>query len=191
MAGLLCRLLRTLPGSGTSACGDPEALLAALVDALVERQRDLHSLLGRCAGRSLARQQQTLLRLLRVRHAIECNPDVRLDLEQLASTARYSPCHLIRVHRAVFGQTPSEYAADLRARQAWEMVSRSRLLICEITEMLGFESQSAFCRAFKNAFGRTTSEVRRCGMVPAHLPTPDNGPAREAAPAGLDCQAAA
>ena len=77
-----------------------------------------------------------------------------------AAAARYSPCHLIRLHRAVFGETPSEYATRLRERQAWDMVCGSRLLICEITEMLGFESQSAFCRAFKNAFGRTTSQVR-------------------------------
>ena len=160
VAGLVCRLLRNGRQPASRRAGDCDALLTALVDALVERQQDLQSLLARCSGRSLARQQQTLLRLLRVRHAIECNTDLRLDLEQLAAAARYSPCHLIRLHRAVFGETPSEYATRLRERQAWDMVCGSRLLICEITEMLGFESQSAFCRAFKNAFGRTTSQVR-------------------------------
>jgi len=160
VAGLMCRLLRGANEAMSRPSGDPDALLTALVDALAERQQDLQMLLARCSGRSLARQQQTLLRLLRVRHAIECNTDLRLDLDQLASAAGYSPCHLIRVHRAVFGETPSEYATRLRERQAWDMVCGSRLLICEITEMLGFESQSAFCRAFKNAFGRTTSQVR-------------------------------
>lgn len=55
--------------------------------------------------------------------------------------------------------------------------------ICEITEMLGFESQSAFCRAFKTSFGITTSQARRLQVAataqwsderfaPAHVPQP-------------------
>ena len=78
----------------------------------------------------------------------------------LAASASYSPCHLIRSYRDVFGETPSEYASRLRFERAWRLVNDTTMPICEITEMLGFESQSAFCRAFKNAFGRTTSQVR-------------------------------
>lgn len=160
-AGLFVRLARSISAAPVRPAGESVTLFAALCAALAERQDALQSLLPRCNGRTLARRQQTLLRLLRVRHALECNPDVRLDLEHLATMANYSPCHLIRVYRGVFGETPAEYAARLREQQAWRMVSGTGLPICEITEMLGFESQSAFCRAFKNAFGRTTSEVRR------------------------------
>jgi AraC-like DNA-binding protein len=160
-AGLLARLAREGGAGSKRPAGDPATLFPALWAVLAERQDDLQKRLSRCNGRTLARRQQTLLRLLRVRHAIECNPDVRLDLECLAKAANYSPCHLIRVYRGVFDETPSEYAARLREQQAWRMVCGTGLPICEITEMLGFESQSAFCRAFKNTFGRTTSEVRR------------------------------
>ena len=41
-------------------------------------------------------------------------------------------------------------AAALPAVQAWSE-----------TEALGFESQSAFCRAFKQSFGVTATELRR------------------------------
>lgn len=160
-AGLLARLARSAQPAPTRSAGDAAALFGALRTALADQQAELRSLLPRCNGRTYARRQQTLLRLLRVRHMIECHPDMRMDLERLAALANYSPCHLIRVYRGVFGETPYEYAARLRERQAWEMVSGTGLPICEITEMLGFESQSAFCRAFKNTFGQTTSEVRR------------------------------
>ena len=160
-AGLLARIARDGHAGDARTPGDPATLLEALHSALGDLQIDLQACLARCNGRTLARRQQTLLRLLRVRHAIECNPDVRLDLDALSGMANYSPCHLIRIYRSVFGETPTEYAARLRERQAWDMVSGTGLPICEITGMLGFESQSAFCRAFKNAFGRTTSEVRR------------------------------
>lgn len=165
--GLFARLARDSHATRSRPSGDPLTLLDALCATLAEHQHTLQAHLARCNGRTLARRQQTLLRLLRVRHAIECNADTRLDLDVLAGMANYSPCHLIRIYRSVFGETPNEYAVRLRERQAWEMVSRTGLPICEITEMLGFESQSAFCRAFKNAFGRTTSEVRRLQLPQA------------------------
>lgn len=157
-AALLFALMRLAETSNTD---DAERLFDALKTSLREEQQVLHALLPRCNGRTPARRRQTLMRLLRVRHRIQCHPDTRLDLESLARTASYSPCHLIRVFRAVFDETPSDYAARLREEQAWHMVIDTRLPICEITGMLGFESQSAFCRAFKNAFGKTTSEVRQ------------------------------
>lgn len=144
-----------------AAAGEGDSLVAALCAALVEQQRDLHRHLSRCSGRTLRRQQQTLQRLLRVRHLIRHPPDGRLDVQRLARSASYSPCHLIRLHRDVFDETPSEYAARLRFDRAWRMVRDTRMPVCEITEVLGFESQSAFCRAFKHSFGLTATQLRR------------------------------
>ena len=80
---------------------------------------------------------------------------------RLAPSASYSPSHLIRLYRDVFDETPSEYAARLRFERAWRMVRDTTMPVCEITEALGFESQSAFCRAFKQSFGVTATELRR------------------------------
>ncbi|MFT3761044.1 MAG: AraC family transcriptional regulator [Pseudoxanthomonas sp.] len=133
----------------------------ALCVALDEFMAPARELLEKCSGRTMKHHQQTLQRLLRVRHVIRHGAELRPDLASLARMANYSPYHLIRVYRSVFGETPFEYAARLREERAWRMVNDTILPICEITEMLGFESQSAFCRAFKNAFGTTASEVRR------------------------------
>ena len=96
-----------------------------------------------------------------MQHLIRCNIDDRLDLPRLGGIANYSTTHLIRIYRSVFGQTPCEYATRLRHQRAWELVCGTGLSVCEFTDALGFESGSAFCRAFKHAFGCTTGEARR------------------------------
>ncbi|MDN5781560.1 MAG: AraC family transcriptional regulator [Luteimonas sp.] len=157
---LLVRLARC--ARGTAGPGfDPATLVEAVCAALVEQQHDLHARVQRCSGRTLQRRRQTMLRLLRVRHLIESQGDERPDLMRLARSASYSPWHLIRMHRDVFGETPAEYAARLRLDRAWSLVRDTQAPVCEISEALGFESQSAFCRAFKKSFGRTTTEVRQ------------------------------
>lgn len=153
----LARADRLRPGTPEYA----ESVLVSVCAALLDHQRDLHALLARCSGRTLQRRQQTLLRLLRVQHLIRHNAEGRVDLAALAASASYSPCHLLRIYRQVFGETPTEYATRLRYERAWQLVRNSAMPVCEITEMLGFESQSAFCRAFKHTFGATVSEIRR------------------------------
>lgn len=136
------------------------ATAAAAISELVASQSSLHALLPRCKGRTRQRRQQTLMRLLRVEHLIRKHEDTRLDLGYLAASANYSPCHLIRSYRDVFGETPAEYAARLRGERAWALVRDTDMPVCDITEALGFESQSAFCRAFKKTHGMTTSQAR-------------------------------
>ncbi|GAB3360960.1 helix-turn-helix transcriptional regulator [Lysobacter tyrosinilyticus] len=156
----LARLLRDDRDAG--AC---DFALNRLCAGLLADQQDSLALAERCNGRTPQRRAQTLQRLLRVRHLIERSDDSNLDLAQLANRASYSPWHLIRSYRDTFGETPSEHLARLRLARAWALVRDSALPVCEITEQLGFESQSAFCRAFKNAYGLTTTQAR-------HLSTP-------------------
>ena len=139
---------------------EAHALLAPLCAVVIEHQADLQARLQRCAGRTLQRRRQTLRRLLRVRHLVWADAGARLDVARLADSANYSACHLIRVHREAFGETPTEYASRLRLQRAWQAVCTTPSPVCEISEALGFESQSAFCRAFKKAFGMTTGQAR-------------------------------
>lgn len=147
---------------------EPHILMEMLATLLLEQQEaSVQRWLPRCSGRTLQRKQQALLRLLRVERIVRSNPEARLDLASLAGYANYSPHHLIRVYRNVFGETPAEYAIRLRTQRAWTLVRDTRMPICEITELLGFESQSAFCRAFKHSFGMTTGQARRLHVIRA------------------------
>ncbi|MFD0739918.1 helix-turn-helix domain-containing protein [Lysobacter koreensis] len=53
------------------------------------------------------------------------------------------------------------------SERAWQLVRDTGMPVGGITEVLGFESQSAFCRAFKHAFGVTTTQARRHAAAPA------------------------
>src|SRR3546814_9210402 len=120
-------------------------LVEAICTAMIEQQRDLSARVVRCSGRTLQRRQQTMLRLLRVRHLIESSGDERPDLVRLARSANYSPWHLIRVHRDVFGETPSEYAARLRLQHAWSLVrDRSEEHTSELQSLMRI-SYAVFC----------------------------------------------
>lgn len=180
LARAMVHLCRTRWFKHTPSGNDAAYKLGLLRDALIERQQPMQNQLERCSGRTLLRRHQTLLRLLRVQHLIRCTIETRLDLISLAAVANYSPTHLIRIYREVFGETPSEYATRLRNRRALDLVCNTNLSVCEIAESLGFESESAFCRAFKHAFGCTTTAARRGqqvqdGVLAAPEPMPPIG----------------
>lgn len=141
--------------------------ITAVLENIAHWQSDLHGRLARCAGRTQPLRQQAMTRLLRVRHAIHCDPGQRLDLDALARLANYSPCHLLRMHRRVFGETPFEYASQLRDRRALELIRGTDLSILDISLRLGYENQSAFCRAFKATFGSTPTDIRRHALAQA------------------------
>ncbi|MDR0183335.1 helix-turn-helix transcriptional regulator [Lysobacter arvi] len=157
------------PGDGVygamEALANDDDALDGLFASLIERQRDVAGCLPRCRGRTLAHRRQALLRLLHLRHLMQCHVDAdhdaSVDVPWLAERAHYSPGHLIRLHRAVFGETPSDYFTRLRQARAWELVRETDMPVAAITHRLGFESQSAFCRAFKHAFGMTATQARR------------------------------
>lgn len=117
--------------------------------------------LANCPGRTPLRRRQTLLRLLLVRHRLRCHLDRPFDLSQLAAVAHYSPSHLARLHREVFGEPLGDYAARLRNERAWHLLRETSLPVIDVTHALGFESQSAFCRAFRQSFGLTATQLRR------------------------------
>lgn len=155
--------------------GAAAGIVADLRQAVSDHQADLQARLQLCSGRTRVRRRQTLLRLLRVQHLLRCHLDEHVALARLAASANYSPCHLIRVYRHVFGETPNEYAARLRLQRAWELVSETPMPVCEIAGALGFESESAFCRAFKQAFGCTTGAARRQLAAGAYARPGPNG----------------
>lgn len=156
---------------GDDASTHSTALLGALCSLLLEFQAPVRKLLSRCRGRTPHRRQQTLIRLLRVERMLRNQVGHKTNLLQLARVANYSPHHLIRSYRSVFGETPTEFAIRMRTQRAWDLVTNTRMPVCEVTDSLGFESQSAFCRAFKSAFGMTTGQARR---LPTRAPGRSN-----------------
>jgi AraC family transcriptional regulator len=83
-----------------------------------------------------------------------------LDLEELGQVSHLSTPQLIRQFKAVFHTTPYQYLVRLRLQHAAGLLRNSALPVHEITWRCGFENVSAFCRAFRAAYGAAPLKFR-------------------------------
>lgn len=79
-----------------------------------------------------------------------CEP---LDLNMISACSLLSVPQLIRQFRAVFHCTPHQYLIRLRLEHAAALLRNTNQTIQDISWACGFQNNSAFCRAFKSAFG--------------------------------------
>lgn len=77
--------------------------------------------------------------------------------DKLNITARY----LSQVTDKTVGKSPKQVIADYIINEAKILLGNSRLTIQEVSDRLGFSSQTLFCKFFKNQEGRTPTEFRR------------------------------
>jgi AraC family transcriptional regulator len=91
--------------------------------------------------------------------------ETRLDedvaLAEIARAAGLSQWHFQRIFKSLTGETLKAYVRSRRLARALERLLTTELRILDIAMMAGFESQEAFARAFKKAFGLTPMEYRR------------------------------
>lgn len=77
-----------------------------------------------------------------------------------------------RTLHAAVGAGGDTFAALIRRRRLERAAalltdSRTRSTVTEIAAAVGFDGPASFSRAFRREFGRTPSDVRRSGRVPA------------------------
>ncbi len=90
---------------------------------------------------------------------IEEHLEEKLTSGQLADIAGYSEYHFLQLFKAHTGETVMEYVCRRRLFQAMdEIASGSRII--DVAFRYGFESHSAFSRAFKREFGFSPSLLR-------------------------------
>ncbi|RYE83306.1 MAG: helix-turn-helix domain-containing protein, partial [Myxococcales bacterium] len=84
-----------------------------------------------------------------------------------ARHAGLSQWHFQRIFRALTGETLKTYVRSRRFAHALDRLAHSDERVLEIALAAGFDSQEAFTRAFKKAFGVTPARYRR-----SHRETP-------------------
>ncbi|MEZ5426926.1 MAG: AraC family transcriptional regulator [Pyrinomonadaceae bacterium] len=92
-------------------------------------------------------------------------PERAWTVDGLARTAGMSRTILSERMRDVLGISPMAYLTQWRMELAHEALTRGRDGIPEISEAVGYQSLSAFTRAFKKHFGRGPGAVRRAGQT--------------------------
>jgi AraC-like DNA-binding protein len=83
------------------------------------------------------------------------------DLDLLSNVACLSVPQLVRQFKAVFHTTPHQYLIRIRLQRAAELLRQTGKPVHEIAWLCGFENTSAFCRAFKSAFGTQPQGFRK------------------------------
>lgn len=98
-----------------------------------------------------------------VRKAIKMiseNTGKRLTARQIADAIGYDRSHLHRLFKAEIGMGIHEYISAVRINAAKGMLRDGDHSIADIASLLGFSSQSHFCRAFSEAVGVTPKEYK-------------------------------
>ncbi len=127
--------------------------------------------------------------MLRVRDRIDREYVGSLDVAALAAAAGYSPDHLIRTFRTVFGETPHRYLQRRRVERAMTLLRTTQQPIMEICLQVGFSSVGAFGELFTAVVGESPTAFRGRGALPpapahfvqswtrpsSHLPRPAAG----------------
>ncbi len=79
------------------------------------------------------------------------------SVPELASMARCTPDHFIRLFREATGTTPHQYLIERRLQRAVQLLANGERP-SDVAKILGFYDASAFTRAFKRRFGVPPSE---------------------------------
>lgn len=85
----------------------------------------------------------------------------KITVEELARHVHVSPSHFYTLFRKETGVSPHQYLIRKRVEKANELLRHTRKSIVEISEYVGFSSQSALNNTFKLQFGYTPGSVRK------------------------------
>jgi AraC family transcriptional regulator len=94
---------------------------------------------------------------------IEERLDEDLSLSAVAREAGISQWHFQRIFKALAGETLKTYIRSRRLAVSLDRLLATKLRVLDIALLAGFESQEAFARAFKQAFGLTPQQYRTLG----------------------------
>jgi AraC-like DNA-binding protein len=98
--------------------------------------------------------------------AIHRDPSRIWTVEALAAIARISRSTLSSRFTDQVGISPSRYLAQFRMRLAVRRLKSGRESLAQVAADLGYQSESAFARAFKRICGEPPGAVRRTPSGP-------------------------
>jgi AraC family transcriptional regulator len=133
------------------------SLVVRLIESRIEAQR---TLVARCPGVSWARRNELFGRLQRVRLYLRAHVDRRVEVPLLAEMVGFCRWRLTKVYRAVYGCGPYEDHCRMRLEYARSLLDDHRRSVQEVGSAAGFDSSSAFARAFRKHFQLSATAYR-------------------------------
>ena len=134
--------------------------LLLLAEAVVASAAGHAGAAARTGARKPSTRKLLLARLERAREILDDAQGGEVALDVLAKAASLSKFHLLRLFKQVHGCTPSGYARQARLARAMALLLSSRLPGAQIAQACGYDSESAFARAFRRHTGLTPGSWR-------------------------------
>ena len=82
-------------------------------------------------------------------------------VEALASSAGMSRSAFAARFKHLLGQTPLDYVTEWRMQKAIQLLREKDMKLAEVAQVVGYESDAAFHKAFKRVVGAAPGEYRR------------------------------
>jgi AraC-like DNA-binding protein len=160
-SGTLTRRLARLHADGPDACaeGMESRLLEALAEAVATARRH-RRVAARVPAVKPATRAHVLGLLERGRERIIAAEGVGVSLEVLATEVGLSKFHFLRLFKAAYGQSPLAFAEQRRMAAAARRLASSPAPILQVAGDLGYDSPSAFARAFRRHQGAAPAAFR-------------------------------
>ena len=92
-------------------------------------------------------------------------PERRWTVADLAASAYVSRSLLDARFREVLGRSPIRYLTDWRLHVAKDLLGTTALSVNAVAHRVGYDSEEAFSRAFKRAFGRSPAHWRAAAVA--------------------------
>lgn len=89
------------------------------------------------------------------------NINENVTLNSLSELFHFTPNHIIRLFKSVYGITPKQYVLETKMDAAKQMLSYTKISIDDISRRLNFATPNHFSRAFKSAVGITPRDYRK------------------------------
>lgn len=138
-----------------------ESRLLLVLDEAIALAHHHRGLVGKIPAAKPATRAHLVGLVERARNIlVECR-GVGWSLEALAAEVGLSKFHLLRLFRAAYGSTPIVYAEAVRMRAAAMRLRACDLAVGEIAAEFGYDSASAFAKAFRRWSGTAPAEWRR------------------------------
>ena len=99
-------------------------------------------------------------RLIKIHRYIRVNYDKPITLPELADLANCNPMYLSNTFSKVFGISPVRYLQNIRMNQAALLLKETSLTIKEVTNQVGYISNSQFTELFKRHYNMTPTDYR-------------------------------
>lgn len=90
------------------------------------------------------------------------NVEGRTTLEEASKVLNYSSKYLGKIFKEVTGESIVDYITKIKMERAKTLILSGKYKTYEVSEILGYKNTDYFTRLFKEHYGHTPLEIKRC-----------------------------